>query len=125
MIKDKMVQPMPFWQSLLYFGIPAAIFIISIYVIMPLLGEGGVDPVLNYTLTLMGPVILLFGASFVALKFDGYELRWKVIKRRFRLKPIKKRVALDFRIVFIYDIREFSFTTYTIVAARCCWLRSA
>lgn len=88
---QKKLRPMPFWQSLIYFGLPAAFFSFSIYMIMPFLGEAGVDPLLNYTLTLMGPVILLFLASFTALKYDGFKLNWKVVRDRFRLKPIRKK----------------------------------
>lgn len=82
--------PMPLWQSILFFGVPAALFYLSIYVVMPFMGESGVDPILNYTLTLMGPVFLLFIASFLALKIDGYKMNWHTIKTRFRLKPLRK-----------------------------------
>ncbi|WP_423189806.1 type II CAAX prenyl endopeptidase Rce1 family protein [Alkalibacterium sp. f15] len=85
------LKPMPLWESALFFGIPTVIFCFSIYIVMPLLGEAGVNPILNYSLTLMGPVCLLFIASFVALKMDGYRLNWKTIRERFRLAPLRKR----------------------------------
>lgn len=85
------LKPMPLWQSILFFGVPAAVFMFSIYVVMPQLGEAGVDPVLNYTLTLIGPVFLLFIVSFLGLKLDGYVINWTTIKTRFRLKPLRKK----------------------------------
>ncbi|WP_027107844.1 CPBP family intramembrane glutamic endopeptidase [Lacticigenium naphthae] len=91
MIVIRKLKPMPLWQSIVFFAIPTVIFFFSIYVIMPSLGEAGIAPIINYSLTLMGPVFLLFVSSFVALKIDGYTLNWNTIKMRFRLKPLKKR----------------------------------
>jgi hypothetical protein len=85
------IKPMSLWRSILFFGIPTVLFYVIIYAIMPYLGESGVNPILNYSLTLTGPVILLFVASLVALKIDGYQLNWTTLKTRFRLKPIRGR----------------------------------
>lgn len=85
------ISPMPLWQSLLFFGIPTVIFTLSIYGGMPYLGQQGVSPLINYTITLMGPVIILFLSAFAALKLEGYPLKWGAIRKRFRLKPLNRK----------------------------------
>jgi len=87
----KMPEPMQSGKAALFFGIPALIFLISIYVLLPRLGRVGVHPIINYTLTLTGPVALLFAASFAALKIDGYKLNRRTIRLRFRLFRLSKR----------------------------------
>lgn len=87
---EEKINPMPVYQSLLFFGLPVVVFTLSIYVGMPYLGQQGVNPLLNYTVTLTGPVMLLFLSAFAALKLEGYTLTFKTVKTRFRLNPLTR-----------------------------------
>lgn len=105
MVKDTIrLTSMPLWQSLLLLALPSAYFFISIYLLMPLLGRLSVDPILNYSLTLTGPVVLLFTASLTAFKMEGNMFKWQVLRIRFRLKPMNKtdwKWAIGLTIVMI------------------------
>lgn len=91
MERKGVTNPMSMWLSLLFFGIPTVLFTLSIYVGMPYLGFRGVNPIVNYTVTLMGPVILLFFASFAAFKLEGHPMNWKTVRKRFRLNTLNKK----------------------------------
>lgn len=82
------VHPMPFWQAILYFGLPALMFRIFIYSGIPAFIRLGLSPfeanVVSFTIA---PAILL-ALAFGFYKRDGYPLTWSDIKTRFRLLPM-------------------------------------
>lgn len=79
------IKPMPFWQALLYFGLPALLFRISLYNVTPLLVQMGLTPFEASAVTLTVPAAILFAAAFGFYKWDGYPISWSHIKTRFRL----------------------------------------
>lgn len=83
------IKPMPFWMSLLYFGIPSLITTVGIYIGIPTLDRVGVPLFLNYILFTAGPLILMFMAAFVAYRLEENPLSWNQVKERFRLRPLK------------------------------------
>ncbi|WP_161634911.1 CPBP family intramembrane glutamic endopeptidase [Leptolyngbya sp. Heron Island J] len=83
------LKPMPFWMSLLFFGIPSLITSLSIYVGIPALARAGVPLFVNFLLLTGAPLALLLLSAFVAYRLEGNLFTWVQLKERFRLKPIK------------------------------------
>src|SRR5512143_426318 len=85
------VRPMPFWLAILYFGLPALLFRISIYYGTPALVRLGLSPFDANVLSFTVPSATLFALAFGFYKQDGYPLAWSEIKQRFRLLPMSGR----------------------------------
>lgn len=85
---------MPFWMSVLFFGIPSAIITLAIYIGMPFLNRAGVPLIANFTISFVGPLALLLVASFVAYWLEGNPMSWPVVKERFRLNPMDSKAWL-------------------------------
>jgi len=78
-------KPMPLWQAVLYFGIPALLFRICLYAGIPALIGLGMSPFHANVVAFTVPAAILFAAAFGFYKLDGYPLRWRDICERFRL----------------------------------------
>lgn len=107
------IKPMPFWQTLLYFGIPTLYFYLSIYTVLPYLGEKGVEPIVNYSLTLVLPVAVLLVASIVAFRLEGNQFTWAALKERFRLKPIKSKEWIWLLALIVFMILSTTLLSFT------------
>jgi membrane protease YdiL (CAAX protease family) len=84
------LKPMPLPLALLYFGIPALIFVLCVYILIPFFMSQGMTEFISYSLALMIPLIVLFVASLIALQREGYPLTWTSIKERFRLRKMDR-----------------------------------
>jgi membrane protease YdiL (CAAX protease family) len=82
------LKPMPLWMSLLFFGVPTVVGVLSLYVVMPALARAGASPFWNYMLTVVGMFPLLLGAALVAYRVEGRGLSWDGLKRRFRVSAL-------------------------------------
>ncbi len=82
-------KPMPFWMSLIFFGIPASIIGIGFYWGIPLLARMGIPFFWSYNLFMGIPAMLMFVAAFVAFRLEGNPFTWEGIGSRLRLKSIK------------------------------------
>jgi membrane protease YdiL (CAAX protease family) len=91
---------MPLPLALLYFGIPATIFVLSVYLLIPFFMNQGLTEFISYSLSLLIPAIMLFIAALFALHADGYPMNWASIKARFRLRKMD-------RIDWIWTIAAF------------------
>jgi membrane protease YdiL (CAAX protease family) len=89
MSKTPSLKPMPFWMSLLYFGIPSAAGWVSVYIVMPALNKLGFPMFWNFWLCLTVPLAGMLITSLVAFRLEGRPLTWTEIKARFRLKPVR------------------------------------
>ena len=67
---------MPFWVSLLCFGIPAGIIFLGIYVGFPALDRAGVPMFLNFMLFTAGPLVLMFAAYKLKNTTPGIISHW-------------------------------------------------
>lgn len=83
------ISPLPFWQSLVLFGVPGVIVYLNIYLAVPFLVERGVPLIICFPLLLLLPVLL--PASFVLYRREGHALSWQSLQKRFRLYPIQGR----------------------------------
>jgi membrane protease YdiL (CAAX protease family) len=114
------INPMPLWQALVYFGLPAILFRISLYSGTPALMWLGLPAfeanVVSFTL----PAAILFALAFGFYKRDGYPLSWAGIKTRFRLLPMTPADWLwaigGFLITFL-SIGALSFTALLLIQA--------
>jgi membrane protease YdiL (CAAX protease family) len=85
MKKQGVVRPMRFWQSLLFFLVPGLYAVFAQYVIFPSLVRLGISEENAYNTAHLTVFIGLFFATFVALRVEGWPLRWASIKERLRL----------------------------------------
>jgi len=84
------LKPITLPMALLYFGIPALFFVLSVYYLIPFLIDKGLTEFISYSLSLLIPLIIMLIASLLALRMEGYPINWISIKERFRLKKMDK-----------------------------------
>ena len=88
------VKPMNLWLSLLYFGVPCALFNLSVRLLIPLLDRLGVPLFVNFLIGVGGPLLLLFIASLVAYRAEGNPWSVSHLRARFRLGAMTPRTWL-------------------------------
>jgi membrane protease YdiL (CAAX protease family) len=79
------LSPMPFWQSIAFFGIPWLFFVVCIHILVPALYRAGIPIFLNFLISLGIPLGLLILASCVAYRREGWPWTWSAFRDRFRL----------------------------------------
>ena len=84
------LKPLPLPLALLYFGIPAFVFVLCVYLLIPYFTQQGMTEFMSYSLSLLIPLILMLIASLVALRIEGYPITWTSIKERFRLRKMDR-----------------------------------
>jgi len=82
------VRPLPLWQALLYFGLPALLFRIALYTGIPALIRLGLPPFQAFVVSFTVPAAILFALAFGFCKRDGYAVSWSALKGRLRLLPM-------------------------------------
>lgn len=87
---SRTLKPMPLPLALLYFGIPALVFVLSVYYLIPFFMEQGITEFMSYSLSLLIPLILMLIASLIALRMEGYPVNWNSIQERFRLRKMDR-----------------------------------
>jgi membrane protease YdiL (CAAX protease family) len=97
-------QPIPTWQSALFFGVPGVLVYIGTYFIVPRMLTAGVPLIWAWTLALFLPYqTLAVGLVTHHLIQPGHD--WRTFSRRFRFTPIPRRdwkwVALAFPLVVL------------------------
>ena len=85
------LKPLPLPQALLYFWIPALAFILSVYLLLPLLRQTGMSEFVSYSLSLLLPLMAMLAASLIALRREGWPLTWESVRERFRLRRLEGR----------------------------------
>jgi membrane protease YdiL (CAAX protease family) len=84
------LKPMGFGVSLLYFGIPALIFVLGFWVLMPALIGVGWLPYYAYIAAIGLPLVLMFIAAILHLQVEGMPLSWSHLKSRYRIEPLDR-----------------------------------
>ncbi len=85
------LKPMPFWQSLLYFGIPAVLGAVALYVLLPVLNRAGMPMLWCFVITVAGMFPLLLLAALIAYRLEWRLLRLSDLADRFRIRRLGKR----------------------------------
>jgi membrane protease YdiL (CAAX protease family) len=119
-MNNNIIRPMSFWMALLYFGIPAAVAILVVYVVMPLLHARGVSVFINYLLVYAtAPMLALIVASLVAYRLEGNVMSWSSFKTRFRLHKMDGRAWL-----WAIGLTLFMFLSASLLSFTSRWLAS-
>jgi membrane protease YdiL (CAAX protease family) len=85
------IKPMPLWQSLIFFGVPALLVVLCQYFLWPFfMGIGASEENAYYFQALVVFVSLLI-ASLVAYVDEGNPLDWSSFRHRFRLFNMSRR----------------------------------
>ena len=82
------VRPMRLWQSVLLFGLPALYGVFANYVLFPSLVSLGFSQENAYHTAHLTVFVLLFALTIIALRADGWPLRWSTLAERLRFKPM-------------------------------------
>jgi len=85
------IKPMPFWQSLIFFGIPALVAAVGQYVLWPFFMGVGVSAEIAYHYQALVVFTFLLSAALVAYVIEGNPLVWSSFRRRFRLFGLDRR----------------------------------
>ena len=85
------IKPMPFWQSLMCFGVPALMAVMGQYVLYPFIASLGVSDETAYHYQMLVVFTFLLMAALVAYILEGNPLDWSSFKRRFRLFGLDRR----------------------------------
>ena len=84
------IKPMPFWQSLVYFGVPALIAVLGQYVLYPFFYSHGLSYENAYHCQMLVGFSILSIAAIVAYIHEGNPLEWSSIQNRFRLHSLDR-----------------------------------
>lgn len=95
------IQPMPLWQAVLYFGLPAVLFRLSLYNGLPALVSMGLTPFQATVVAFTVPSAILFALAFGFCRRDGYALTTAALTARLRLFPMSGKDWLWAVIAFV------------------------
>lgn len=84
------IKPMPFWQSLVFFGVPALGAALGQYVLYPFFTRRGLSYENAYHYQMLVVFTFLLLAAIVAYILEGNHLEWSSIKHRFRLHGLDR-----------------------------------
>lgn len=110
------IKPIKLSTSLVVFLGAAVLFLIVERVIIPFLGENGVNKAIMF-LVIASPHILFFFSALLGYKLEGNLWNWKAFKSRFRYKSIKGKMwiwtilIVAFDIVLYLAVYKLAFTT--------------
>jgi membrane protease YdiL (CAAX protease family) len=88
------LKPLPLLPSLLYFGLPALLFVDGFWGGMPWLIRRGMLPYYAYVWGLGVPLALLLLLSLLWLRLEGREITWAALQSRLRLHPMERQAWL-------------------------------
>ena len=114
------IDPLPLRQALLYFGIPALLFRLSLYTGTPALIRLGLPPFQAIVVSFTTPAAILVALAFGCYKRDGYPLSWDAVRTRFRLLPmtlIDWLWAIGGFVITFLSIGALSFTALLLLKA--------
>ena len=104
MQEQAVVKPMRLWQSLLFFLIPGLYGVFAQYALWPALVRLGLSEENAWTTAHLTIFLALLAATIVALRAEGWPLRWASIAERLRLKRLDARAwlwTLGFLVLFL------------------------
>lgn len=88
------LEPLRFFPALLYFCLPALVFVAGLWGLMPWLIERGMLPYYAYALGLGIPLAFLLLLSLLWLRIEGREITWATVRSRFRLRRMDGKAWL-------------------------------
>ncbi len=111
------IRPIPFWQSLLIFGLPGVMILLGVVYLVPRMTEAGVPLIFAWSISVLVPTI---GNAIVIL---GIYIRtekpdWNTFKGRFRLQPMTRSQWLMVPAVFLLILVLNEMMAWTIPILR-------
>ncbi len=95
-------RPLRWWQTMLAFGIPSLVMVISFHWIMPILQRIGLTPFESMVVSYSVPMAWMLTAALVMYhKVDGYPLTWQAFRQRFRYPRLTVKAILQGLGVFV------------------------
>ena len=85
------IKPMPFWQSLIFFGVPTLLGVLCQYFLWPFFMGIGASEENAYYFQALVVFVSLLTASLVAYVVEGNSLDWSSFRHRFRLFNMSRR----------------------------------
>jgi len=85
------VKPMSLWKSIIFFGVPAIGFRVSIYNIMPALMSAGLTQFEAFVVSFIVPFAILFALAIGFFKMENHPVTWTAMRERFRFHRLSKR----------------------------------
>ena len=79
------IKPMPFWQTLVFFGVPTLVAAAGQYELWPFFMSAGVSEETAYHYQALVVFAFLLSAALVAYVIEGNPLDWSSFRRRLRL----------------------------------------
>ena len=93
MTMTEKIKSIPLWKSILLFGIPAVVLILTTQYVMPWLTElTGIPIILSWFIA--GGLLVfmpLFFAALIASRLEGHPLTYSALRSRLRLNPMTKK----------------------------------
>lgn len=94
------IQPIPFWQSVLIFGIPGVLILLSVVYLVPRMTEAGVPLIFAWSASVLVPTIgnavVIVGVYIFKEKPD-----WNTFIERFRLQKMTRQQWLLVPTIFV------------------------
>lgn len=89
------IQPLPFWGSLIAFGLPALLMIFSYHVFMPRLQAAGLAPAESFVVAHVAPMAIMLAAALAVFhRLEGRPLTWAAFSQRYRYPRITLKAVL-------------------------------
>jgi membrane protease YdiL (CAAX protease family) len=104
------LRPLQRWESLLFFGFPTLLMLVSVYFILPGLISLGASDYLGLQLASLVPYLTLFVGALVAYRREKNPRSWEAFRDRFRLHRLS---AQDW--LWVLALIIFSFFSYLIL----------
>lgn len=86
MNKNDVIKPMKLWQSLLFFLLPGLYGVFAFCVLFPVLMRFGMPEEFAYGTQMISVFLLLFLATIIGLRREGWSLSWATVRERLRIK---------------------------------------
>ncbi len=107
------IKPMGILSSLLFFGIPSAVYSFSIYYVMQKLHQNGINDFINWYVSMVIPLALMLLAAIIAYKVEGNSFKWSTFLTRFRLKKMTKKDWIYTLVLFIVSVIIYGTLSFT------------
>jgi membrane protease YdiL (CAAX protease family) len=104
------LKPLQRWESLLFFGFPTLLMLVSVYFILPSLTSLGASEYLGLQLASLIPYLTLFVGALVAYRREKNPWSWTAFQDRFRLNRLSGQDWL-----WVLALIIFSFASYLML----------
>lgn len=87
--EERTVAPMPFSAALAWFGLPAAVFFMSVHLGIPALERLDLGAFAAYLVALLVPLVTMTLASLLLLRAEGYRIARESLRTRYRFRAMR------------------------------------